>query len=448
MENHRLKTVRDVLLLLLIPAVSTSQNFTTSTWESLGPEGGYLTTLAQNPVNGDLYSVTYDYPARVFKSTNNGDTWTSFSEIPDNISYLIVDPQKPENMYASYSYLGYGTNLDIYKSANGGLTWTRILFAGESNSYYYAYEFTIDKTNPNKLSLVGYCEKWNGSAYIYRPYTFKSTDGGATWTVKHYDNVTQDVFYAFCSETDPSDPNIWYIGGYVVKTNSYFGKVFKTTNNGTTWTDITGTTLQGYVYDLLVDPSSPNKLYAVSYAGVFRSTDKGATWQRNYGSAWGSKLLFDPKNYSTIYAYSSGISCFRSTDGGQTWSDLSKGLSGGNCNELVVNASSSSTLYVVTRAGCFRSSDGGKNWTSTNRGILCSYIPTLKCLPSSPSSLVISVLYCGLYKTSNALGKGSPAAITGVTWDKLPEYSYCEGVLKMELDGADPNVLYIQEGAG
>ncbi len=441
-KNARIVLGRMLLLLLLFPCMALSQNSAASTWESLGPEGGYLTALAQNPLTGDLFAVPYGSPARIYKSTNEGNTWQKVAEINDVIYYLIVDPQTPANMYAASSYLGYETSLRIYKSTNSGVTWTQKVFAGESATGYQIAEFTMDKSDPSKLSVVGYCYRWDGSTNIYRPYVCRSSDAGQTWTVRKFDNVSSDDFYAYCMETDPSAPNTQFLAGYLSNTG---GRLFKTTDNGTTWTNITGTVIQGYVYDLLIDGASPNKIYAASYSGVYRSTDRGATWQRNNGVATGLKLLFDPQNSSILYVYGNGLPVYRSTDGGVNWMALNSQITGGTVTGLVVNASMTNKIYVTTHAGFYRSDNTGQDWTMTNGGMLCSYVPTLKCAPSSPSTLYISFMYSGFYRTNNALAS---ATGSGISWEKMPEYSYCEGIMHMDISTASPPVLYIQEGAG
>ncbi|MBM4162332.1 MAG: hypothetical protein FJ217_14680, partial [Ignavibacteria bacterium] len=115
MTDCRTTAVGFALLLLLVPAVLCGQSPTASTWESIGPEGGYLTDIVQNPANGDLFAVSYGNPARLYKSTNSGDTWTKVSEINNSIYFLLLDPQSPQTMYAATSYLGYGTSLGFYK---------------------------------------------------------------------------------------------------------------------------------------------------------------------------------------------------------------------------------------------------------------------------------------------------------------------------------------------
>jgi hypothetical protein len=447
MEAQQSKTVRTLsLFLLLIPMVMRSQNFTTSTWESLGPEGGYLTALAQNPQNNNLFTVTYDYPARLFKSTNNGDSWTSGWPFEASIGFLAVNPNNPLTMYAIPTSLGNGNSMVIYKSVNGGGEWSRIAIMGQPDVYYYPNDFHLDPKDPNKLSIVGYSYT-NLSTLSYGSFSLKSTNGGSTWTLKTFGGVSIDQFYAYSAEIDPSDPNTQYVGGLTIRADGYTNpKVFKTTDNGASWSDITGFTIQGYVYDLLIDPVSTNKLHAVSSGGVYRSTNKGATWLTpNVGYAWGSKLFFDPNNSSTLYAYGNGNTCFWSNDGGQSWVALGTSLPGGVCNQLVIQPPAASTLHAVTRSGYFKSTNGGQTWAASNTGLLASEIPVLKCAPSLPKTMFISFLYSGLYKTSNTLGKG--AATTAVGWQKLPEYSYCEGIMKLEVNPTDPDILYIQEGA-
>ena len=449
MEARRFKAATPLLLfLLLTPVVMRSQNFTTSTWESLGPEGGFLIALARNPQSGDLFTVTYDYPSRLFKSTNNGDSWTSGWTFEVTIGFLAVNPNNPLTMYAIPTNLSSANTIGIYKSVNEGGEWSRITTTSQPDVYYYPNDFHIDSKDPNKLSIVGYSYTYTPTG-TYGSFSFKSTNGGSTWTLKTFGGVSIDQFYAYSAEVDPSDPNTQYVGGLTIRGDGYTNpKVFKTTDNGTSWNDITGTTIQGYVYDLLIDPVSPNKLYAVSSGGVYRSTNKGATWLTpNVGYAWGSKLFFDPNNTSTLYAYGSGNTCFWSNDGGQSWVALGTSLPGGVCNQLVIQPPNANTLHAVTRAGYFKSTNGGQTWTGSNTGLLASEIPVLKCAPSSPKTMFISFLYNGLFKTSNTLGKSTPSATTAVGWQKLPEYSYCEGIMKMEVSPTDPNILYIQEGA-
>jgi photosystem II stability/assembly factor-like uncharacterized protein len=446
MTDCRTIAGRFAFVLLLMPALVNGQNLKALTWESLGPDGGYLSDIAQNPVNGDLFAVTYGYPARIYKSTNNGDTWQKISEIQNYVNELLVDPQQPATMYASQS--GLYASSGVWKSTDGGVVWVQKGFPGLQDNYYNVSEFVIDRLDSKKLFVSGYCYSYNPTVSNYRTYVAKSTDSGESWSIREFTNITSEEFYAFCVEPDPSDANIMYVGGYsYVPPGLGFGRFFRTTDNGTSWTN-TGYIIQGYVYDILADINSSGKVLAITGSGVYQSTDKGTTWVRASSDVYGSRFLRDPKNSSTLYAYGNGLACCRSTDAGGTWTSLNVGLSGGNTNGLLIHPFASGTLFTATRAGFFRSTNGGLDWTSSNRGIIASDVPTLHCLPTSPKTLYISFMYNGFYRTSNALGKGAPASIPGVTWEKMPEYTYCEGIIHMEVSPTDPKVIYIQEGAG
>ncbi len=434
-----------LVMTLLLPGQLFGQIPPASSWEYLGPEGGYLTAMGQNPSNGDLYAVSYGYPARIFKSTSNGDLWEKISEINDNICFIAINPQSPQNVVASNSYLGYGTYLKVYKSSDGGRTWAQKQIVGQPNCYYYVQHLDIDQSDPKTLTFAGYIYGYAGGSTFINAFECKTTSGGDSWAIESYGNITSGEFYTYCMATDPVDAKTKYVGGYVYSAGYTTGKIFRTSDNGMSWTDITGATVQGFVYDLHVDRLIPGKVLAVTGAGVYRSTDKGSTWQRGNGAAWGNKICCDPKNASVLYVYGSGVTVYRSSDGGANWMSLTGQLGGGSCTAFQINTSAAGTMYATTRSGFYRSVNSGQTWTLSSRGLSSVRVPALKCAPSAPKSMNISFMYSGFYKTSDA--HAIPAA-GGITWQKMPEYSYCEGIMRMEVSPTNPDIIYIQEGAG
>ena len=169
----------------------------------------------------------------------------------------------------------------------------------------------------------------------------------------------------------PSNANIIYVG-------TPAAGIWKTTNHGTTWTPMTSNEPFWGVCALAIDPTNGNKLYAISgddytghskSSGVFKTTDAGATWtdispSLSYTSSTyrARKILVDPSATSTLYAaiYNSGL--HKSTDAGSTWTKI---YSNTNLNDLEFHPTNSSILYAADDTDVYRSTDAGATWTST-----------------------------------------------------------------------------------
>jgi len=188
---------------------------------------------------------------------------------------------------------------------------------------------------------------------------------------------------------DPSSPGTIYIGAAL-------GGVWKTTDAGLTWTPLTDDQPSLAMGSIAVDPTDPNIIYAGtgeqdfsgdSYygAGVLRSMDAGATWTRlgeqefvlpTGGGAMISRVVIDPVSPNIVYVAST-FGLFKSTDRGDTW-DLK--LSGRSplaaVTELVMDPSDSSTLYAgvgvpstAPNRGIYKSTDFGETWTELDTGL-------------------------------------------------------------------------------
>jgi photosystem II stability/assembly factor-like uncharacterized protein len=366
--------------------------------------------------------------------------------VNDNIDHIALDALSPQNIVAVGSYLGKGTNLRIYKSTDAGQTWSQRQFAGQANTSYYPQHLETDPVNSRKLTLAGYSYNSQGGTTTISFFECRTTDGGETWTVATYPNMTPGLFYVQCSATDPADSRIRFAGGYVNVSGLSSGKLFRTLDDGVNWTDITGTVLQGFVYDLHVDRTNSNKIFAATGAGVYVSTDKGSTWLATPIYAYGNMICCDPRSSSVLFVYGRGTTVYRSSDGGTSWESLKGTLSGGACTALVPSSLVSGTIYASTQSGFFRSVNAGQAWTVANKGLMGSaQVPVLKCVPSAPTSMYMSFMYSGFYKTTNTLAKPTSA---GIDWQKMPEYSYCEGIMHMEVHPTNRDIIYIQEGAG
>src|SRR3954454_8318132 len=169
------------------------------------------------------------------------------------------------------------------------------------------------------------------------------------------------------------------------------------------------------MYHLAASPVDPNRLYASQSTGWFgqliqRSNDGGATWapvgnEFRYEGVPGTHQWYDgtphpwefarvwhlepsPTDVDTVFAGVEDAALFRSTDGAQTWQELS-GLrrhgwgpswapgAGGMClHTIIADPQDPQRMYIaISAAGTFRTDDGGQTWKPTNRGLKSKHIP-------------------------------------------------------------------------
>jgi photosystem II stability/assembly factor-like uncharacterized protein len=232
---------------------------------------------------------------------------------------------------------------------------------------------------------------------------WKTTDAGNTWNPIFDDQPTGSVGAIAVAQ---SDPNIIYVGsgeGLQRPDLSTGDGVYKSTDAGTTWKHL-GLREAQQITAILVDPKDPNRVFVAAEGhpygpnaerGVFRSTDGGQSFQKvlykdeNTGAA---DLAFDPTNSQTIYAVlwaarvapweirsgesfiTAGNGLFKSTDGGNTWKQLTKGLpaaaDGLGRIGITIAQSQPNRLYASVEAkkdaGVYRSDDAGESWQQVN----------------------------------------------------------------------------------
>jgi photosystem II stability/assembly factor-like uncharacterized protein len=231
---------------------------------------------------------------------------------------------------------------------------------------------------------------------------WKSDDYGRTWTPIFDQQPTQSVGAIAVAA---SDPNILYVAsgeGLHRPDLSVGNGIYKSTDAGKTWTHL-GLRDGQQIPALVVDPRDPNRLFAAVLGhpygpseerGIFRSTDGGQNWQKvlyKDENTGGSDIEMDPSNPDVIYAslwemregpwednnqfQGAGGGLFKSTDGGNTWNPLTKGLPR-NLTQInvAIARSEPSRLYATLATtergeygsgaglGLYRSDDAGENW--------------------------------------------------------------------------------------
>ena len=268
----------------------------------------------------------------VFKSTNGGRTWSAMNNgltVARNVVGLAIDPATPSTVYIAVADFS-SSSRGVYKSTNGGNLWIQ-----RSNGLpsFDPSSLAIDPVTPSVLYVsVGCC--FSGS------HIFKTTDGADNWSPLAGAPPQQPTSLVI----DPLNHSIIY----AVDSNSP-GGIFKSGDAGATWQSL-GTTVQS-ARSIAVSPHTPGLLYANTDQTLFKSVDGGSSWSPVLPKT--GKIVFDPLNPATLFLitnpfFSNSEGVFKSTDNGQTWKQVNKGLNVSQVFALVVDPVRSSTLYLAS----------------------------------------------------------------------------------------------------
>jgi photosystem II stability/assembly factor-like uncharacterized protein len=262
----------------------------------------------------------------------------------------------------------------VYKSTDAGKTWKQIGFDGGGKQVIS--KIRIHPTNPDIVWVAVF--GFHGAPNEERG-VFKTTDGGKTWKKVLY---RDDKTGAIDISVDRTNPNVLYAAlweayrvEYQMSSGGPGSGLFKSTDAGETWTEITRN--QGLPSGVVgrigvaVSGADPNRVYALvenENGGLFRSDDAGATWTlANAGrnirqrAFYYTHITADPKNKDVIYALNT--SAFRSTDGGKTLTNAAQGTHGDH-HDWWVDPDDPQHLVNGNDGGGTISMDGGKHWSA------------------------------------------------------------------------------------
>lgn len=355
------------------------------TWRLIGPfRGGRVLAVAGVPNQPDhFYFGSVD--GGVWESTNAGRTWNPIfdKENIGSIGAIAVAPSNPKIIYVGSgeadmrSDIAYGNGM--YKSTDGGKTWSHI---GLDDTRQIG-KIVIAPNDPNTLYVAALGHQYGANA---QRGVFKSTDGGATWTkvlFKNNDTGAIDL------SMDPSNPDVVYASLWQTRrppwnvyppSNGPGSGIYKTTDGGKTWTHLTNglPANVGHV-GLAVAPSQPSRVYAqvdatsnVDQGGLYRSDDSGATWTHVNGGRkqlrlWERGWYFggvtvDPKNANVVYLMDTAT--YRSDDAGRSFVAIKGSPGGDDYHVLWINPNDTTHMILGGDQGTVVSVDDAKTWSS------------------------------------------------------------------------------------
>jgi photosystem II stability/assembly factor-like uncharacterized protein len=352
-------------------------------WRLVGPfRGGRTVSVAGIPGNPNVYYFG-SVGGGVWKTTNDGVTWNPIfdSQSVASVGAIALAPSDPNTIYVGAGEPDLRSDLStgngVYKSTDAGATWQHI---GLEDSRQIA-RIVIDPHDANIVLVAAV-----GHAYGPNPErgVFKSTDGGKTWTKALF---VDDRTGAIDLAADPGNPRTLYAAMWRVQRPPWSqyppdnggGAIYRSTDEGDTWTKLSATGLPDGDWGrtgIRVAPGTGGKrLYALidnkeaKQAGLFRSDDGGASWSRAgtdpriLGRLWYfGEIAIDPKNADTVYL--PNVSIYRSTDAGRDW-DAIKGAPGGDdYHALWIDPTNPERMITGSDQGATISVDGGKSWSS------------------------------------------------------------------------------------
>jgi hypothetical protein len=405
-------------------------------------DGGTTWTLVRSgrhqdvkfkPGSGTTIYATSHSPANIHRSTDGGATWTQVTSLTGvNRVNIAVTPANTNVLAAITSKSSDSGFEGLYYSTDSGSTFTKRSSSPNILGYnadggstggqgWYDLCIAISPTDANKI-LIGGINTW------------MSTNGGTNWSLNSHwsgapgvPTVHADKHYlAF----HPANSN------FVVQCND--GGIYKSTNGGTAWTDVTtGLAITMYYrvataqnndnimiggtqdnggrkrssagawsmatggdgMDVAVDPANFNMMYS-SYPGgnVYRSNDQfvnnNVTISNNISSTlrsgWLSPYTLDPNNPAVIYLGYKDM--FKTTNRGDSWTQISSGISTTNISEIAVSKSNPGTVVITNGTALFKTTNDGGAWTNiTPGGLNGSRITYIAIHPSNANTIWVTL---------------------------------------------------------
>lgn len=461
--------------------------FKQQNWYHIGPTNvsGRCTDIAAVTPKGKNFTIyVATASGGVWKTVNEGTTWEPIfeHEATASIGDIALAPSNQDIIWVGTGeaniFRSSQNGAGIYKSTDAGKTWKHMGLADTLT----IGRIVIHPTNPDIVYVAASGHEWTDNE---ERGVFKTTDGGETWTkILYIDNTTG----AFDLAIDPSDPETLYTTAWQrirLKWNDPrvlpgFNKsgVYKTTDGGANWTSINDglpeAQYRGRI-GLDVCMSQPNVLYALvdnyemarelseeermdSYtrnlkgiikgATVFRSDDKGESWTQvsglseqlqqymmshsgTFGWVFG-QIRVDPNDPETVYIM--GVPLSVSNDGGKTFRRLS-GMHGDH-HGMWIDPNNSNYIINVNDGGIVISYDQGKTWRQfLNNLPVCQFF-NVSFDMSTPFYVYGSMQDHGSFR--GVVTRRGNNGFAAVEWERAPGG---EGSTHA-IDPRDPNIVY------
>ena len=420
-------------------------------WRNVGPFHGGRISSVTGAIGqpGTFYAGT---PlGGIWKTTSGGVTWFPVfdqEKSVDSIGAVQVAPSNPDIVYAGAGdpisgSLGNG----MWKSTDAGKTWRHI---GLEDTVKIT-SIAIDPADPNLVlaSALGDSSRHGGGVY-------RSTDGGQTWAnvlkPDGYDGA-RDLQYAY------DGPSVMLAatqgtggagggggGGGGRGARSKPPLVFKSTDEGKTWTEVKIPPFPGRVSVAIAMHTKGQRMYIVGNSieqgsGLYRSDDGGATWQHMAGKdtrisngqgAYSSGVFVDSQNPDIVYTMSTAM--YRSTDGGATFQPFKGAPGGEDYHKLWIDPTNGHRMLVGSDQGASVTLDDGRTWSLWYTEVI-SQIYHVATDSAYPYHIMGAQQDTGSVMIAS---RGNWGQVNFTDWSPVPSSEF--GIVRP--DPKNPNIIY------
>ncbi|MHB8055129.1 MAG: WD40/YVTN/BNR-like repeat-containing protein, partial [Candidatus Aminicenantales bacterium] len=428
-----------------------AETFPGLSWRGIGPAhtSGRIADFAVNPAEPKQIYVGVA-SGHIWKTDNSGITWTP---VFDNygayaIGCLAIDPTNPHVVWAGTGennhqrVLGYGDG--VYKTVDGGKSWTNM---GLKDSRQIGV-ILINPKYPDTVYVAAEGSAWGPGG---DRGMFKTADGGKTWTKVLAISDNTGVNGAVM---DPRDPDV-IIATSEQRRRHVFTKIgggpetafYKTTDGGKNWRKITSglPSAQMGGIGLAMSPANPDVIYAIIEAaegagGFYRSTDRGESWSKmSSHTAQGqyyNEIVADPKDVDTVYSTETVSQVSR--DAGKTWEPLGLDARHVDDHAIWIDPRDNAHFIIGGDGGIYETYDGGSKYR------FISNLPVTQFYRvTTDDSLPFYYVYGGTQDNSSMGGPSRNTSVDGVTSDEWFFTVGGDGFVS-QVDPKDPNIVYAE----
>ena len=386
----------------------------------------------------------------LYRSTDNGSTWTRQSNSPNLLGYSVTGNDDSSQSWYDLALAAdptdagtlYAGGVNIWKSTDAGSTWTCVghwVGSGAADDIH-ADQHALDFSPHNGHLYVG-----NDGGF------YSSTDGGSSWNdlsdglaiaqiyrigvgqqqrdfvINGYQDNGTAILYPggnFSTEiggdgmeclVDPTDDS--YLYGAL-----YYGSILRSSNGGTTFSTIAGENVNGidqgggWVTPYKLHPTDPNTM-VVGFEDIWRTTavkNGNPTWTNLTNLSYSSNvtdLAISPVDPNRML-FSQGNALLRSTNfenASPSFTDISANLSSGNTvKDIEFSGTDAATVWIAQGNDIYQSTDGGNSWTNFSGSLPNISLNAIVFDKTSPVEAMYVGMDVGVYYRDNTMSDWIP----------------------------------------